>query len=224
MAPRILWALALAALLASCGLVETAPQEAPSSAPVRDVLLVSEQSAGTRVRLVETVTQRLYEVDGATEFEVRASLNARGPGAGGAGAGARRGGFDGLTDWSLRWSFRYDRGPGYCALANSTLELAIDVLLPELAAPDAISPELLARWQSYVSALENHEMGHVDRQRALAQELAAAFEAAPPAANCSDLGRQLNALGEDYLQRIRLADATYDLETNHGMTQGAIFP
>jgi hypothetical protein len=98
--------------------------------------------------------------------------------------------------------------------------LASKVVLPELTALEAIS-WLLSRWRARFCLVTRD--GLCRRQRALAHELAGALDSAPPAANCTDLGGQLNALGEDYLQRIRLADASYDQETNHGMTQGAIF-
>jgi predicted secreted Zn-dependent protease len=224
MAFRVLCALVLGVLAVSCDLVADRPGSETTRIPITDIPLVSEQAVAGRVRLSETVTRRLYGVEGASEQEIRASLSQRGPSAAGAGGSAAAGRFDGLTDWQLRWSFRYQREGGSCSLAGATIDLSIVVLLPELRQPETLAPDLLARWQAYVAALETHEMGHVERQRAIARDLAAALDASLPAATCSDLGQQLSALGEAHLQTIRVSDASYDVETNHGLTQGAFFP
>ncbi len=220
MARLLAAALLLAALAASCSLATASHREAGEPAPERTAVLSREERDSGRVRLVETLTKRVYTVDGVTAQEVRENLNARGPGA---AAGGGNGHFDGLTGWSLTWVFRYQRGPE-CALANATVTMDVEIVLPELAQPEALPPDLAARWQAYVEALEVHEIGHVERQLTLARTLQAEYEAAGGAATCAGLGSGLSALGEQYIERIRLADLQYDVETEHGRTQGAVFP
>jgi predicted secreted Zn-dependent protease len=223
MGRRVVLAALLFALLAACR-AEEGPRPPASSLPARnETVLVAEMSRLERVRLSETVTRRTYEVEGVSDAAIRASLDSRGP-ALVAGASGGSGRYDAVAEWSLHWSFRYERGAGFCALGGADLTLEVVVTLPEHSDAAALPPDLAARWQAFVAALEAHEMGHVGRQRAVAAGLVSAFEGAPPAADCGAFGRQLNALGQEHLDRMRFEDASYDEATSHGMTEGAIFP
>jgi predicted secreted Zn-dependent protease len=184
--------------------------------------MVSQREEVGRVRLSEAVYRQTYTVAGATPAEVRASLNESRPSAPKPAGGGGIGRFDGLTDWSLRWSFAYQRSAGDCSLSRATIELTTVVVLPHLAETGLAAPDL--RWTEYIAALEAHEMGHVSLQRDLSRELAAEIESVPAQATCGDLGRQLNALGERYVDLMRRADAAYDVETGHGVRQGAVYP
>ena len=42
--------------------------------------------------------------------------------------------------------------------------------------------------------------------------------------DCRDLGRQLNDLAEATEQSMRASDIAYDVETDHGRLQGAVYP
>jgi predicted secreted Zn-dependent protease len=223
MALRISWLLAAAFLALGC--VPGAGQQAagPGRPPAPDVVLLSEETRGGRVVLVESVTRRSYSVEGATAQELRAALDALGPLAGRAGASGGAGRYDGLTDWSLRWSYRYQRAGGSCSLASATVTLDIVVSLP-VPRGAGLPPQLADRWQAYAMALESHEAGHVERERTLAAMFVTDLEETPAGPDCAELGGRLNALGESYIERIRLSDASYDAETNHGVSQGASFP
>jgi predicted secreted Zn-dependent protease len=217
-------ALLVALFAVACG-AEQGPRPPAASLPARnEAVLVVEVSQIERVRLSESVTRRTYEVEGLTDTAIRASLDALGPSLDSPRASGGSSRFDAVTQWSLHWSFRYERGSGFCALGGADLVLEVGVTLPAHEQPDLLSPDLAARWQAFVAALEAHEMGHVERQRAIAADLAAALAASPPAPDCGALGRVLNALGEDHLERIRVADASYDAASGHGMVEGAIFP
>jgi len=223
MALRISWLLAAAFLALGC-VPEAGQQTAgPGRPPSSDVVLLSERTQVARVLLVESVTRHSYSVDGATAPELRAALDALGPLAGRAAASGGAGRYDGLTDWSLRWAYRYQRGGGSCSLASATVTLDIVVSLPQHLGAGLPAP-LADRWLAYTMALESHEAGHVVRERALAAMFVTDLEDAPAGPDCAELGSRLNALGESYIERIRLSDASYDAETNHGVSQGAFFP
>jgi predicted secreted Zn-dependent protease len=216
---RLLPLLAFVLFGAACASGARAQRDA-SSPPAGQVVVLEDRSEqGARVRLNETVTKRLYVVEGSTASEIRSHLLSEGPAAAGDGKH-----YDGLASWAAHWTFRYDRGPSECALANATLDASIEIRLPQLVDEGAVAPDLLPRWQAYIAALEAHEMGHVDRETAVLEGLRDAFERVEPASDCTALGNALNALGEEYLAQVRLTDAAYDLETDHGLTQGAVFP
>jgi len=223
MALRISWILVAVVLALAC-VPGAGPQAARRAGPpASDVVLLSEETRGGRAALVETVTRRSYGVEGATAQELRPALDIFGPVAGRAAASGGAGRYDGLTDWSLRWTYRYQRGQSVCSLASATVTLDIVVSLPQHLGA-ALPPQLADRWQAYTMALESHEAGHVERERTLAAMFVTGLEEAPEAPDCAELGSRLNALGESSIERIRLSDASYDVETNHGVSQGAFFP
>ena len=214
---RLLPWLAFAMLAAACAAGAGAQRSPPAAAGI--TLIADRSTQGPRVRLNETVTKSLYAVDGTSAAEIRSHLVDE---AAAGGSDGKR--FGGLTTWAVHWTFRYDRGSSACALASASLDVSIDVRLPQLSDEAAVAPQVLDRWRAYSAALEAHEMGHVDRETAVLEGLKDAFEAAPAATDCARLGEALDSMGNDYVQQVRMADAFYDVETSHGLTQGATFP
>jgi predicted secreted Zn-dependent protease len=184
-------------------------EDAVDQAPVNDA----------DVQLDENLVQQTYKVPGDSPLAIRAFMSMAGPVA---ANDARH--YDSVTNWSLSWSLRYSRNADGCALASARIELAVTEVLPELAQPGDLDPDLGARWQSFIGGLRTHEDGHVERERAGAADLKSAFLQAEPEATCSALGAQLNRLGDDAISRMKLADASWDQETGHGRLQGATFP
>ena len=223
---RLLAVTAAAFFVASCSfgagssrapVVEPTPR--PSAVEQSAPAALARGTAATpSVRIIEDVSTQTYSVPGTTTAEVRAYMNANGPLA---VDDNRR--YDGVTNWSLRWSFRFRENRG-CIILNATIEVSIATTLPELATPEVLPQDTIERWRSYVGALRGHEQGHVERELSGARDLKAAFEQAPAAPTCGELGQALNALGQAQMEKIRAADARYDLATGHGRTQGATFP
>ena len=223
---RLLAVTAAAFLVASCSF-GAGPSRTPVAEPTPRPSAVEQSAlaafapgspAAPNVRIIENVSTPTYSVPGTTTAEVRAYMNANGPLA---VDDNRR--YDGVTNWSLRWSFRFRENRG-CTILNATIEISIATTLPELATPEALPADSLERWRSYIAALRGHEQGHVERELGGARELKAAFEQAPVAPTCGELGQALNALGQAQVEKIMAADARYDLDTGHGRSQGATFP
>ena len=88
------------------------------------------------------------------------------------------------------------------------------VTLPRLVGET--SPEALDRWRRFIAALRTHEAGHARYAYEHVGDVKAVLSG-PSCANAS-------AAGEAAIRRIAQHDVTYDLETRHGATQGAVFP
>jgi predicted secreted Zn-dependent protease len=211
--------LALVVVLPACVLARAAARSdaAPGGGAITTTVVSRDAQQGAKVTLAQTLSLRRYAVVGTTAAEVRAALDAYGP----SGPAER---FDGLTEWSLTWVFRYTRPGAYCDLVSAIVDLQVTVIVPELGTPEEPDEAVLTRWEAYVAALESHELGHVVRQGAMARDLAQAFEDAEPGPDCSELGARLKALGDAYVEAMREADVAYDLESGHGRSQGAVFP
>ena len=178
------------------------PEEAP--APKAPALGLLEERT-------ETV---YYDVHGQTPYALASSLAARGPKHGGER-------YFGMTEWTLRASYGRRTEAGACRLTDVAVHLDVEISLPRWNGDEehALRPD----WDEFVGALDAHEHGH----RTLALEAADAVRAALAElerADCRTLWRDAEAtmiaVMADYDERHR----AYDLYTNHGYTQGVVWP
>ena len=123
--------------------------------------------------------------------------------------------YDGFTRWQVSWSWSGD-GRGQCDLSTVKVAFHVEVTLPELTDPQRLPPDVLQRWNAYLSALRRHEAGHArhgydgveDIRRAVSQG---------DCAHANDRGRAV-------VQRLNQFDLDYDRDTQHGILQGTILP
>ncbi len=152
-------------------------------------------------RPVDTVsfsnaTPRFYTVTGETANAIRNSLDQNRPGS-----------YDAHTAWQFQWN-----GCGQDFQVNYT----ISIDFPEWAPPIHPNGDLIGNWNRYIHALALHEQGHVDR---VVDSIPYFIETMQNVA-CD----QVNPTGQQLLDEINQINADYDDETNHGETQGAVFP
>jgi predicted secreted Zn-dependent protease len=150
-----------------------------------------------------------YDVSGATEREIRDQLNMM--------SITDENGYQGdaITTWEIHWNWD-GYGSESCDLRSVTATYDIHVKLPRWTPPQSASPELIAKWNSYMLALVEHEKAHVDNVVANLPYVINAIRQA----TCTTAETQAQAV----LAGIRKNDLDYDERTNHGGTQGAIFP
>jgi predicted secreted Zn-dependent protease len=141
-------------------------------------------------------TARFYTVTGETANQIRNSLNQNRPGS-----------YDAYAAWNFQWN-----GCGQ----DFQVTYTITVDFPEWSPPAAPDDDLVRNWNRYINALALHEQGHVD----LVVDSIPYFIETMQNAPCN----QVNATGQQLLDEINQINVQYDEETNHGETQGAIFP
>lgn len=186
-------ALAVAlALLPAAAAAQTGPM--PASAP------------GVRV----STTYEYYDVQGATEREVRAQLKRSGPQ-----------GHDAFTRWHIRWSYPHAVTGGRCAPGPVTVDVMITFIFPRWTPPAAAPADLRRQWASVLVGLERHEDGHRDIALKAAHEIHETLTALPPRASCTEVNRAATSAGQAILDRSRREHEHYDAATKHGFTQGA---
>jgi predicted secreted Zn-dependent protease len=150
-----------------------------------------------------------YDVGGSTESEIRDQLNVSAP----VGKDGFRG--DALTTWDIRWTWD-GYGNDSCDLNSVKVTYDIRVQFPRWTPSADVSQKLRTKWNSYIAALTAHEKGHVDNVVANFPNVVNAIRRG----TCSTA----DARAQDILTAIRQNDLDYDARTNHGATQGAIFP
>jgi predicted secreted Zn-dependent protease len=189
-------------------------------------LVLSACTTSTRARALVTLppsvwpteTQvRWYDVEGDSEAELRASLDARGP----ENDGARH---DAYTAWYVNWRFPFQQSDEGCSTGPVTTTVRVTITLPRWRGYQDEHVPLMKRWRRYLDALKEHESGHRDTGFRAASEITEQLEALPPRPTCAESEAAANAAAVKVLERFRAVDADYDAETRHGATQGAVFP
>jgi predicted secreted Zn-dependent protease len=152
-----------------------------------------------------------YDITGSTASELRVSMNKSRP----------KDPYDGnkpvdaYTDWYISWNW-----PGYgtdhCDLSAAVVEYKIKVFIPRWNPPAEASSQLIAKWEKYIESLVLHEKGHVENIFKNYLSVKTAIQSA----TCSTA----EAAAQKALEPLRKFDSSYDRETKHGMTQGAVFP
>lgn len=158
-----------------------------------------------------------YDIQGDTEAELRAEMDAKGPEV----DGVRN---DAYTRWHVTWRFPYVRSEEGCATGPVTADVRVVVTLPRWLGYQDESDPLMRRWRKYLEALKTHEGGHRDTGFDAASELGVELSALPPQPTCDQAEEVANALAMKILEKYRKADVDYDNETRHGEAQGALFP
>jgi predicted secreted Zn-dependent protease len=155
-------------------------------------------------------TFQYYEVHGSTADELRAGMAQAGPhGSGGAEFAAN-------TSWQFHWSWNQSTSGGVCHPTNVQITYSITIEFPHWAPPADAVPGLVDRWTAFTQSLATHEDGHAVRVIQNAGTVADAISAA----SCANA----SAAAQSALNSIQQINDQYDIDTNHGATQGAVWP
>ena len=131
---------------------------------------------------------------------------------------------DATTRWFVRWRYSPAAVPAGCGVGRFDVSLETVTTLPDWSDEPAAPQALVRRWGRYFQALLVHEAGHRIIGGAAAAALRDAGSRVPPQSQCDLLATEVKRTAEDVLNYYRRRDRDYDLETEHGRTQGASFP
>jgi len=121
------------------------------------------------------------------------------------------------SDWSVRPTLRG------CQVAEGKVSVAITMTLPALVTPD-VPINTRQRFDTFLEKTITHESDHVEITLRGARDYQRALGNHPPANDCETLKTQLNELFRQSFNAINRANREYDARTQHGRTQGAVFP
>ncbi len=161
-----------------------------------------------------------YSVTGKTLTEISKSLDEN-TAISSYGPGTR---YYAQTEWYLSTVRSWKETARGCQVDSSKVSVAITMTLPVLVTASEIPPDVLARWEHFLDNTITHESGHVTLAMDGARTLQRDMGDFPPAPNCDVIRMQLDSLFKEEYDRIASANAQYDVKTQHGRTQGAVFP
>lgn len=128
------------------------------------------------------------------------------------------------TSWYVEWSYDYamtDRG---CKITSTEGKVDITFTLPRWDIPPNTPQSLVSAWNQFLTAVQIHENGHVDHGISAGTEILHLLNHLPAYPSCQDLKTAAGAATQQIIQYYNQQDLAYDRETQHGLTQGAIFP
>ena len=159
-----------------------------------------------------------YEISGACEKDLQCDLK---------GKSCRfidGNKYDSVTKWRIGWDYGYRKSGGMCSAENFRLAVDIVVRIPAWLHRDSATQPLIDKWEAYIDHVKTHENEHLEKVVQAADDLTQAVSLMPPATTCADLDREIRQLSKSRLKQLEVEQNHYDAETNHGWTQGALFP
>ncbi len=132
--------------------------------------------------------------------------------------------YDSTTDWKLKWDYGHRRDRGACVADSFTVIVDITYHLPKWTQTKNAPQSLVNKWEKYVKNLAMHEKRHHDIAVESAKELMQAVGELPPAETCRELDRNVQRLTRERMNKLIEDQKEYDIATNHGATEGAVFP
>ncbi len=153
-----------------------------------------------------------YDVRGSTPEEVRQSLIERGPKD---EFGKRRFAY---AEWSIHWNWKLDKNKNV-DLSTVTISCEGTLVLPRFIPAADAPPELRSEWDRYLDRLMRHEEQHLAHPERNAFLIIKRLKAAK--AKDGDLSlKRAQKIVQNVIYHIREMDRIYDLETNHGKSEG----
>ena len=165
-----------------------------------------------------SIKTHYYDIQDSSSTQLRSQLNQLGivdP-----NTGDR---FDAYTRWQVRWSYNYLPIGNQCQITNPKVNIDVTFTMPRWNNSANASVELKKRWNRYITALQTHEDGHknhgINAGKDVLQTLTNLITP-----SCQQISNVANQKGQEVIKQYNLKDIEYDRLTNHGLTQGAVFP
>lgn len=167
--------------------------------------------------LKQDIDTHYYEVYGHSAEEVRAQLNA-------CGATSNGEAYDAYTSYYINWAYNPKTVAGGCNIQDVAVGAKIDYFYPKWEDPGNTQGDLVDRWQNYMANLIIHEEIHKDIAISGAQAIFDTLSSLPNSSNCSEALTSASDTAHALFTEYDNKNKAYDEETQHGLTQGAVFP
>lgn len=196
---------------------EVTPTEVPPTQPAEPT--ATSETENSDVTL--TREEKYYQIAGTTPKELRKQLDKFGPVDKETGKK-----FDARTDWLIEWHYYYNESTNECKIDTNRVDVTLTLTFtyPEWKYPPDASSSVVDKWNTYMKNLIIHEEGHASIASEGAQTIYDTITAMPSATTCAALEKATNAAAQGKIDEIKGQEKQYDKETEHGKTQGAIFP
>lgn len=165
------------------------------------------------------IQYQYYAITGKTASELRSQMAAYGPRDRLEG---RR--YDANVVWALNWTFHPAISNGQCKIQSAKTQVTVTYTLPKWDIPAGAERSLVADWNQYLVALQIHEDGHKNHGIEAGRSILQALTHLPSAPTCKEVEARAQATAQAIVKTYNQKDLDYDGATQHGYSQGAVFP
>lgn len=165
----------------------------------------------------QEIKNHYYQIYGLTPNEINAQMYQ-------CGVKNEEGNFAAYTSWYVNWQYSYTDSVSGCAIRNLAVGANVEYFYPKWEDPGDAEQGVAAKWENFMKNLVIHEEGHGQNGLDAAHEVYSTLSNYPSQANCDSLVNQANQTGRNIVDWYSTKDKEYDDATNHGETQGAVFP
>ena len=166
---------------------------------------------------------QFYDIRGRTLNDLRKAMATQGPLN---SDGKTR--FDGRTDWTLQWTYKWNdklaKPAGLYRLSEWTVDVKSTIIFPRWVELDEANPLEQRRWKIYLARLKLHENGHAKLAELAGDAANKAFANIKVYPSSAKLKEAVRLKAQEILKLHRAMDQEYDQKTDHGKKQGARFP
>jgi predicted secreted Zn-dependent protease len=131
--------------------------------------------------------------------------------------------FDAYTGWNVNTNYRYKPIGNQCKIYTVTVKIDVNFIMPKWNIPVNSSSDLKIRWNRYMNDLQTHEDGHKDSGIGAGTEVFKMLNSVV-APSCDQINNIANQRTKAIIKKYNQRDIDYDSRTQHGRTQGAVFP
>ena len=132
--------------------------------------------------------------------------------------------FAGQADWHIEWHTCVQPVGAGCRLLGVHSTVHVTYTLPRWADRNAASPALQARWDRYAGNLLAHEKGHGTVAMTVAGQLEKDLVGLVDLEDCDSVRGEAARRVDAVMRDGEAMQNEYDRQTEHGGTQGAVFP
>lgn len=120
------------------------------------------------------------------------------------------------------WNADFDEQKSYVRWKNIKVTVNVTLLFPLWYAPENADKAMVTRWEKFIEGVHIHECGHAQIYNDMLNDLKTTMENLK-ASNKEELKQQTSAAYNAFLDKVYTRDEQYEISTNHGKTQGALF-
>ena len=164
------------------------------------------------------INYNYYEIRGTTAEKLRQEMNLSGP----LDKDEKR--YDAETKWHVSWKYWFGKSRYECWINRVTTEVEVTFTMPRWKRSKKMSKELEQQWRSYMEVLQEHENGHKNFGINAAREIERRLTSLGSMRSCNALENTANSIANQIIDKYIKIEIEYDRRTDHGRTQGAVFP
>ncbi|MFA6295919.1 MAG: DUF922 domain-containing protein [Patescibacteria group bacterium] len=162
-------------------------------------------------KLVEEIKTTYYDISGFTAEELNKQMQELGP----ESTSTER--YYAMANYAIDWTLPLKTGNG-CTPVDA--EVNIEYIMPKWINYDEASIDMQQKWNTFYALLEKHEQNHGEIAKQEGEKFLQEIKNITNYNSCQEFDDKVYPIQEKYLIELSQLEDAYDVETNHGETEG----